>query len=251
PPHIELHVRHERCNTSDFEELSGWVSDGIVSMVSFNDHTPDAVATDAGLSHVQVARSRVDGTALQNRLDIAVSQRQVGLDHELALAEVAERVGCVKASHDPSSDSDLLRDLELGVAIAEFPLSIALAHRYRRSGVAVLLGAPNLVRGESHLGNLSVRDAVAAGVDPLLCSDYHYPSLLQAPFEIADAGLASFGGAWSLVSSGPATAARLHDRGRIEAGARADLVVVAPPREGRSAMVSAVIVDGDLVYERR
>jgi alpha-D-ribose 1-methylphosphonate 5-triphosphate diphosphatase len=250
-PRIALHVRHERCNTSALDELNDWVRSGVVSMLSFNDHTPGGIAMVEGLSHGQVARSGLDEPSLEKCLQAAVSQRSEGFAQEASLAQTATAAGCVMASHDPSSESDLCRDLELGVSIAEFPLGIALALEYKEHGIEVLLGAPNLVRGSSHLGNLSVRDAIAKGVEPSLCSDYHYPSLLAAPFAIAEAGLATFGQAWESVSLRPAKAAALADRGRVANGAKADLIVVRPPREGHSARVTAAFVDGELVYQRR
>ena len=113
----------------------------------------------------------------------------------------------------------------------------------------MLLGAPNLVRGGSHLGNLSVLDAVAADACDVLCSDYHYPSLLQAPFVLTAKGLASTADAWALVSGGAAAAAGLDDRGVLEPGKLADVVVVEPAVDG-APRVRAAIVGGEVVYQR-
>ena len=132
--------------------------------------------------------------------------------------------------------------------MAEFPESIGLAQAYLNEGIEVLLGAPNVVRGGSHLGNLSVRDALREQAGTLLCSDYHYPSLLQAPFLLLEAGIADPAGAWSLVSSTPAAAAGLADRGRLETGARADVIVVEPPSLGQQARLRAAISGGKLVW---
>ena len=166
------------------------------------------------------------------------------------MAEVAAAAACVTASHDADSEDDLVRDVRLGVAMAEFPTTIELARRYREQGIAVLLGAPNLVRGTSHLGNLSVRDAWAAGAGDLLCSDYHYPSLLAAPFCLVGCGLASFGSAWDAVSAVPARVAGLTDRGELRAGALADLLVVEPASSDpvRSPAVKRAIVGGELAF---
>jgi len=88
-----------------------------------------------------------------------------------------------------------------------------------------VMGAPNLVRGGSLWDNLSARDAIEAGVLDALCSDYHPASLLAAPF--VDTG-ESLSTRVNRVTRNPADIAGLHDRGRIEIGARADLVVVDP-----------------------
>ena len=99
------------------------------------------------------------------------------------------------------------------------------------------------MRGGSHLGNLSVSDAWKAGVVDILCSDYHYPSLLLAPFTLVEHG-ASLADAWATVSATPARVAGLDDRGAIDLGHRADLIVVEPPSTRRDARVRAVVVDG-------
>ncbi len=249
-PDVRLHVRHERCNTNRLDELLDWIADGTVSMLSYNDHTPGGIAhIDAKVGHGQVRRSGVAEAELQSLLDAAVVQRAGGLEQERRLAAAARRVGCVTASHDSSSIDDLRRDVELGVSIAEFPMTVDLAREYRERGFAVLLGAPNLVRGSSHLGNLSALGAFEAGLDPILCSDYHYPSLLQAPFALADSGIVGFAEAWAAVSKGPARAAGLHDRGELGPGTRADIVVVRPPEDGRPARVTAAFVAGRLVFQ--
>jgi alpha-D-ribose 1-methylphosphonate 5-triphosphate diphosphatase len=239
-PDVRLHVRHERCNVDGHDELVGLLEARQIAMLSYNDHTND----DGDLSMTQLQRTGLSADDLGGLQAERARQRQVGADQERELAEVARRVGCPTASHDPDRKEHLQRDLDLGVAIAEFPTSIDLAAAYRNEGIPVLLGAPNLVRGGSHLGNLSVADALAAGVGDILCSDYHYPSLLQAPFVAAAGGVLAFGPAWRQVSTAPARAAGLDDRGRIETGQRADVVIVAPPADDRPAIVEYVLTGG-------
>ena len=237
-PDVLLHVRHERCNTEDLEELIGWIEDGTVSMFSYNDHT------NGRPTKTQLQRTGLTVEELQTLAENAVGRREEGRQQEQRLATITASAGCVTASHDASTEDHLSRDLGLGVGIAEFPLSIPLAKQYQAEGVPVLLGAPNLVRGGSHLGNLSVRDALVAEAGDLLCSDYHYPSLFQAAFVAEAEGLRTFGDSWDLVSGGPARAAGLTDRGRLEPGARADVIVVASPVDDGPARVEVAVVAG-------
>lgn len=239
-PDVRLHVRHERCNTEAIEELVALVEAGRVAMLSYNDHTKDAADR---ISMTQIQRTGLDREALGDLQVEWAATRAAGAEHERRLAEAARAAGCPTASHDAGDEADLERDLALGVAIAEFPMSMDLAHRYRAEGIPVLLGAPNLVRGGSHLGNLSVAEALADGAGDLLCSDYHYPSLFHAPFRAATDGVLSIGRAWALVSANPATAAGLTDRGRIEIGLGADLLVVEPPdgNEGLPALERVLV----------
>lgn len=241
-PRLEIHVRHERANTDRLEQLESWIADGVVAMLSYNDHTTHRV------SATQVERTGVTAEAFGELHAAARRRVDRGRTHEPRLAEVARRAGCVTASHDAETIEDLQRDLELGVAIAEFPTTIDLAQRYRSHDIAVLLGAPNLVRGTSHLGNLSVRDAWSAGACDVLCSDYHYPSLLAAPFCLVEHGLATMGEAWRAVSAAPADVAGLHDRGRVAVGQLADLVVVEPPRGNGPPRVRRVVVGGETAF---
>ncbi len=250
-PDVLLHVRHERCNTERLDELLAWIDSGIVRMLSYNDHTrgddraEEGVDGRARVSTTAVDRSGVDAPTLRELQYEASCRRDLGMSQERELAAAAAAAGCVTASHDADHRAHLERDLELGVAIAEFPTSIELSALYQQEQIPVLFGAPNLVRGGSHLSNLSVGDALGAGVGDMLCSDYHYPSMLQAPFVAAAAELCTLGQAWRLVSAAPAEAAGLHDRGELAEGRRADIVVIDPPSSpGRPARVEHTIVAG-------
>jgi alpha-D-ribose 1-methylphosphonate 5-triphosphate diphosphatase len=109
------------------------------------------------------------------------------------------------------------------------------------------MGAPNLIRGGSHVGYMSVAAAAQAGVLDCLCSDYHYPSLFHAPFKMAEMGLMSFEESWKLVSTHPAQAAGIADRkGAIAAGLEADFLLIKPGCALPSA-IAAVYVKGQEV----
>ena len=244
-PKVELHVRHERCATDDLTDLVELIERGRVTLLSYNDHTPGGIVHITGISPSMLARSGVELQRLEEIQEAAVGRRPLGRQQERHLAAACGRANCPTASHDAADEQDLERDLDLGVDIAEFPISAELAQAYRDEGIWVLLGAPNLVRGGSHLGNLSVKDAFRPG--DVLCSDYHYPSLLQAPFVIEREGLGSFAEGWRACSTSAADAVGRSDIGRIEEGAAADLVVVEPPADGRPARVKAVVVDGEIV----
>jgi alpha-D-ribose 1-methylphosphonate 5-triphosphate diphosphatase len=146
------------------------------------------------------------------------------------------------ASHDELTAEDAARAAELNVRICEFPLTADCAEKGLARGASVVMGAPNLVRGGSHVGGTSVRDEIAAGRVSILVSDYFYPSLLRAPFLIAELGLLPLEEAWRLVSGNPAEASGLGDRkGRIAVGADADLIGVRDTSglPGDIALVSA------------
>lgn len=247
-PQRFIHLRHERCNTDGFLELTDWIRAGDVSMLSFNDHTPGAIAHTEWVDPNRAARSGLTTDEFVELMHQAIERRSLGFEQEKTLASLCRDVGCPTGSHDSGTEADFERDLGLAVSFAEFPLDMDLAHRYIAHGIHVLAGAPNVVRGGSHLGGVSAREAFSAGAADALCSDYHYPSLLRAPFVLSSLGICSFEQAWSLVSEVPASIGNLDDRGRIETGAMADLIVVEPPADGAGPRVRAVVVAGEVVY---
>ena len=105
------------------------------------------------------------------------------------------------------------------------------------------MGAPNIVRGGSHNGNASAIDLVAMGLCDALASDYHYPSLRRAALFLADAQVCDFAAAWGLVSDGPAKVLGLEDRGQLQAGQRADLVILDDTRR-----IAATISGGQVSF---
>lgn len=134
----------------------------------------------------------------------------------------------------------------LGARICEFPVTREVGESARAAGDYVVAGCPNIVRGGSHIGWASAAELVEAGICNLLCSDYYYPSMLQAPFILDARGVVEFAEAWRLVSTNPAAAAKLSDRGAIAEGMRADAILV-DDAEGTPRVV-ATLAAGRLAY---
>jgi alpha-D-ribose 1-methylphosphonate 5-triphosphate diphosphatase len=134
-----------------------------------------------------------------------------------------------------------------GVGIAEFPVNEETAREAADGGDAVVLGAPNVVRGGSHTGWTKASDMIAKGLCSVLASDYYYPAPILAAFRLAADGLLPLADAWDLISAAPARAAGLSDRGMLTQGRRADLILVDDEMPMRPRIV-AVIADGRLVH---
>jgi alpha-D-ribose 1-methylphosphonate 5-triphosphate diphosphatase len=133
----------------------------------------------------------------------------------------------VLASHDDATEAHIEEAVAAGVAIAEFPTTGTAAAAARRAGLSVLMGAPNVVRGGSHSGNLAAGDLAARGLLDILSSDYVPISLIGAAFALPQQveGM-TLPQAVRLVSQNPARAVGFDDRGEIAIGKRADLVRV-------------------------
>ena len=142
------------------------------------------------------------------------------------VAALCQAAGVALASHDDATAAHVDEAVDLGITLAEFPTTPEAARAAHRAGLRVLMGAPNIVRGGSHSGNVSAGDLLAAGLLDILSSDYVPFSLIQAAFALADAGTIPLPAAIRLVATNPAAVARLDDRGAVAVGLRADIVRV-------------------------
>lgn len=241
-----LQLRLETHMDDGFAEAEALIREAGIGYVVFNDHLPHA-ALAAGKTPprltgqaLKAGRSPEAHLALLQRMHArgpAVAAELPALCARLAGAGV--RLG----SHDDPTPERRAWFRGLGVRIAEFPETRAAAEAAHAAGDAVILGAPNVVRGGSHKRNLSAAEMVKAGFCDALVSDYHYPALRQAVFRLIDEGHDPIA-AWDLVSARPAAMLGLEARGTLEPGAAADLVVI----DTATRQVCATIVGGDVSY---
>jgi alpha-D-ribose 1-methylphosphonate 5-triphosphate diphosphatase len=143
------------------------------------------------------------------------------------LVEMAKARNLPLASHDDTTLDHVRQSIADGVALAEFPTTVEAAHALHAGAVKVLMGAPNLMRGGSHSGNVSTAELAHAGVLDILSSDYVPASLLIAALQLP-AAVQGFAlpAAFATVSKNPAEAVGLNDRGEIAMGKRADLLQI-------------------------
>lgn len=246
------HLRFETFNLDGLESAIELVRSGRLGLVAFNDHTPAmAEATEKPTGNlgaaIRAGVSLPDFNELARRAHARAEDVVAGI---AALAGAAAEAGLPLLSHDDPSPEARAWFRAHGCRIAEFPKNLETAQAARDAGDEVVMGAPNVLRGKSHLGWLSASEAVAAGVCTVLASDYYYPALLQAAYRLVQRGLASLPEAWRLVSAHPARAAGLADRGVIALGRRADLIVVddSDPELPRPL---AALVAGQRVWQTR
>jgi alpha-D-ribose 1-methylphosphonate 5-triphosphate diphosphatase len=134
--------------------------------------------------------------------------------------------GVALASHDDRTAADIAENVADGIPIAEFPVTREAADAARAGGQKLIAGAPNLVRGGSHTGNVSVADLLAADRVDALASDYVPASMIEAAFLAAARHGVALWQAVAMISAAPAAMIGLADRGRLHVGLRADLVRV-------------------------
>jgi alpha-D-ribose 1-methylphosphonate 5-triphosphate diphosphatase len=239
-----IHIRHEEANTQGHQELCDWMTSGCVQILSINDHLPPP-GNDKRLHRYLKSvgqRSSMSVLEIEELLSQVAERRHEGYGQIEELVDLAHTHNIPLASHDDDTPEKVALSQQRQVAIAEFPADVALAAQSRAYGAAVLMGAPNLVRGGSHLGLMSVAEAAKHEVLDCLCSDYHYPSLFHAPFKLQELGLMDFEQAWSLVSSRPAAAAGIsNSKGKIAPGLDADFLLVSPHNSLPSAIASVYV----------
>ena len=208
------------------------VPDG--ALVSHEDHTPGQgqYADRTYYERYLVGTRGLSETEAREHVDQLIVDRDGRLDvREEALEWLGGQAlsGRIRLlGHDPASAADVAALRDRGGAVAEFPTTAEAAVAAREHGLPVVMGAPNVLRGGSHNGNASGRELVGRGLVTALASDYLPSGLLAAALLLAAEGLATLPQAVSLVTAGAAEVAGLPDRGRLEAGARADVILVAP-----------------------
>ncbi|MEO7223743.1 MAG: alpha-D-ribose 1-methylphosphonate 5-triphosphate diphosphatase, partial [Devosia sp.] len=227
------HFIHLRCEVSAPDCLDGFrmlEDHPQVRLASLMDHTPGQrqfQSLDQARVYYQgkLKMSDADFMAFVDRRD--AESRTYAPPHRAAIAQACRERGISMASHDDATLAHVEEAVASGIDVAEFPTTLEAARASHEAGLAVLMGAPNVVRGGSHSGNISARTLVDNGVLDILSSDYIPFSLMQAVFALTCGENAiSLPQAIRLVSASPAKAAGLDDRGEITVGRRADLVRV-------------------------
>lgn len=226
------HLLHLRCELPATElpaMLKSVLHDDLVRMLSIMDHAP-------GIGGQYKDEERYRRMRAAEGHSIELIDRVIAEMHDLHHANYAPNRAWVMeqartrhiplASHDDATLDDILRNQADGISIAEFPVSLEAAKAAKARGMRVIAGAPNIVRGGSHSGNVAVMDLVRQNLLDALASDYVPAAMLEAAMTTVLQGALSMPKAVALITSGPADIAELTDRGRIAPGQRADLIQV-------------------------
>lgn len=246
------HLLHLRCEVTHPEIgglLASFLDEPGLRLISLMDHAPGDRQSPDIEAYKRRYRSSfaMDEAAVEAHVAALIDgSRRYGPRNRRELAGIARARGLAVASHDDARVEHIEEAAALGCALTEFPTTLEAARAARACGLHVMMGAPNLIRGGSHSGNVAAASLAAAGVLDVLSSDYIPSALLQAAFRLTDEHPAiRLPDAIATVTATPAAAARLDDRGVIEPGRRADLVRVRVV-EGRP-VVRGVWVAGERV----
>lgn len=244
---LRLQIRAETHLVEAGAQLIAAVKRHKIGYVVFNDHLEEGLdmrrvaPADFALWARKVGRKPED---LARAMEQAKANARRVPRHLCTLAEAFDDLGVLYGSHDDPDGETRERYSMIGARIAEFPTTRQAARAAHAMTCPVILGAPNVVRGKSQAGNISASDLVAEGLCDALVSDYHIPALALAAWALVDRGLASLPNAWAMISTNPAEIMRMPDRGRLDPGLRADLVVV----NAETRQIEATICAGRLSY---
>ncbi|MEQ8967967.1 MAG: alpha-D-ribose 1-methylphosphonate 5-triphosphate diphosphatase [Azospirillaceae bacterium] len=229
------HFLHLRCEITDPDVMAlvdPFLGDPMVRFLSLMDHSPGQ-RQFADLDAYRRLYTEMMGLSEDEFATFVAEQQEIartlGPRHRRALTELGHAHGLAMASHDDQTEDHVREARDDGFMVAEFPTTRAAAAAARHHGMSVLMGAPNLIRGGSHSGNVACAELAREGLLDILASDYVPGSLLPAAFRLTGEDIG-----WSLpeavatVTANPARVAGLEDRGTLDPGRRADVIRVRP-----------------------
>jgi alpha-D-ribose 1-methylphosphonate 5-triphosphate diphosphatase len=248
-----LHVRCELPAPNTIDLFEPFLGHPRLSLISLMDHTPGQRQWE----NIEQARIYYTG---KKGWSLDKFERQVALSAELQARYAephrayfvahcqANRIAL--ASHDDTTPEHVAQAHAEGASMSEFPTSVAAAQAAHAHGLLNVMGGPNVVRGGSHSGNVAAAELARLGLLDILSSDYVPSSMLSGALRLVADEIATLPQAVAMVTSNPARATGLHDRGALQAGLRADLIQVRPiklPDGSAHGVVRAVWREGQRV----
>jgi alpha-D-ribose 1-methylphosphonate 5-triphosphate diphosphatase len=246
-----FHARFEIDSLDRIDELTAYIENNQVHLISFMDHTPgqgqyrDLENYKATLKGYR----KVSDTEIEAIIQHSQNRPKMTLEMIEQLCRLAQKKGIAIASHDDDSADKLETIRSFGATISEFPLTLEVAREARKKGLHTLAGAPNVLLGGSHNGNLSAAEAIHDGCMDMLCSDYYPAAMLHSIFKLHAESGKPLHELFRLITLNPAKAVNLSDQlGSIEIGKKADLLLI-DRLDNIMPVITHAFVDGIPVYQ--
>lgn len=246
-----IHLRCEVPHSTTVGLFERYVNMPEVQLVSLMDHAPGQrqfVNLDKYRTYYQGKYNMTDAEMAVYEKDQVTQSERWSKQNRDEITRQCRDLNIPTASHDDATSAHVIESKELGMVIAEFPTTVEAAKRSHELGLKVMMGAPNVIRGGSHSGNVAAHELASLGVLDILSSDYYPVSLLDAVFTLVndERNNLDVAQAVQLATLNPAQALGLHDRGVIAEGKRADLVLA--HRVDDHQLVSRVWREGKKVF---
>lgn len=244
-----LHARFEIDNIDEVDRLIKNIEDDKVHLLSFMDHTPG----QGQYRNLEVYRETLKGyrDISDDAVNVIIAERQstefLTIEKIKEVADIALAKGIAIASHDDDNIQKLDLVKTFGTTISEFPITLDVALKAKELGLYTIAGAPNVLLGGSHSGNLSAAEAIGHDCVDILCSDYYPAALLHAIFDLHEKHGNDLHKMFMMVTLNPAKAVRMDDElGSIKVGKKADILVIERMDDGYP-MLTATMVNGALI----
>lgn len=248
-PHLIRHRLHARFEIDCVEQtdmLEQNIMDDKVHLLSFMDHTPG----QGQYRNLEIYKEIMKGYRPMSDQEVQVIIDEHHQKAKLAMTEI-ERLSKLAlarniavASHDDDEIDKLKFVQAYGTTISEFPITLDVAKAATQLGMHTIAGAPNILNGGSHSGNLSAAEAIQARVIDIICSDYYPPAMLHSLFELAKTYDEDLHYLFQLVTLNPAKAVNMaHEIGSLARGKKADLLIIEQMDDGYP-VITSTFVDG-------
>ncbi|MBE6071466.1 MAG: phosphonate metabolism protein PhnM [Clostridium butyricum] len=243
-----FHARVEIDSIDEVENIKNYIKEGNVHLLSFMDHTPG----QGQYSDIDMYRKILKGykNVSDSEIDEMVEARRnnatITVDVMKEMAELAKEKNIAIASHDDDSIEKIDFVKELGASISEFPITADVARAAQKEGMLTIAGAPNVLLGKSHAGNLSAAEAIKENCIDILCSDYYPAAMLHSIFKLNEQYGVDLCEAFKYVTINPAKAVKMDNViGSIKEGKKADILIIEKLEE--IPVITSVFVDGKLI----
>ncbi|MCU6761420.1 phosphonate metabolism protein PhnM [uncultured Roseburia sp.] len=249
--HNRFHLRYELDNLECYDQALKMMEEGCVNLLSVMDHRPgQGQYKDLNIyrRHLPADQRSISEAEFQKLLEIERTKPMVEGEAYDRLLKEAARLSIPVASHDDDTPEKIRKNKADGILISEFPITMETAKEAAQAGLYAMAGAPNILLGKSHSGNLRAEDAIREGCISILCSDYYPQALLRAVFYLKNKGILTLPAACRLVSLNPAKAVGIsEDTGSITPGKRADFLVISEEQE--RPYLKSVFTSGNYVMK--
>lgn len=246
-----FHARLEIDAIDDIEQIKRFIRAGKIQLLSFMDHSPG----QGQYRNLEIYRKTLKGykKITDKEIDKVIASRQGSEKMTLVMiqdiAELAHSQNIAIASHDDDTTEKIEFLKQFGATISEFPITIDVARAAKTAGMLTLVGAPNILLGGSHSGNMSAAQAIKEGVVDILCSDYYPAALLHAIFIMHEKYGQDLAKMFQLVTLNPAVAVKMdREIGSITSGKKADILII-NKIEGGFPVITCVMVDGKVITQ--
>lgn len=246
----KFHGRLEIDNLGQVDNLKEYIKEGKVQLLSIMDHSPgQGQYRDLEIykNTLKGYRKDISEEEIESILENHKNKEKLTLENIKELIELGCENGISVASHDDDTVEKLNLVKEMGVNISEFPIKLEVAKKAREKGMFTVAGAPNVLLGGSHSGNLSAAEGVLNGYIDILCSDYYPQGMLHSVFILSEKYGLDLCEMFKLVTLNPAKAVGIDkELGSIQKGKKADILIINRDKDG-SPIVSKTIVNGKIV----